>query len=385
MKVLIESYQRLSGGGIESFLPILANGLHRRGHSVTVIANIRSAREPAQWLDSGIRCVPYPFRRIGDRHKDHSFLWFLDRIPKKLYEFIPHSFLTGESYDLVIALQEGDMMRRAVRERAGRRAAWVHKDYSGPLYRPYRKLFVSDRELRCMRRFERIFCVSQTTRDSIVETVGDPGNLCVRYLPIDVGAIRSRAREDCALRRPKDRPLLVSVCRLIPEKQIDKLLEACELLRRSLDFELWIVGDGPERGRLQAQIERCALDFVRLIGAKENPFPYVAQADLFVSASMTESYGLAVQEALVLGVPVLAIGCRGIRESLDERFGLLVNDSARDLAEGIRALLQTPGLLASRREAIERDYPADSLYEERLDAILDLLEQAPADRPERQG
>ena len=103
----------------------------------------------------------------------------------------------------------------------------------------------------------------------------------------------------------------------------------------------------------------------------------------FVSASLTESYGLAVQEALVLGVPVLAVGCRGIREALDPRFGLLTDNSAAAVAEGIRAMLRSPGLLASCREAIARDYPADSLFEDRLNAIFELLERGPKATPRR--
>ena len=163
----------------------------------------------------------------------------------------------------------------------------------------------------------------------------------------------------------------------IGEAKAITILAACELGKRRQQ-------ESPEeRPKLETHIKNKRLDFARMLGGKENPFPYLRQADLFVSASLTESYGLSAQEALVLGIPVVAVGCRGIRESLGDCFGLLVDNSAAALAEGIRTMLQTPGMLEQYRDTIARDYPADRLFGERLEAIMELLEQDPGACPER--
>ena len=384
MKILIENNHGFWGGGVETFMPILANELYRKGHSVTVVAYYRHRREIRQWLDSGIRCIRYPFRKPMKEIKWNSARGFADRALKKLYELVPSTFFDHERYDLVVALQEGGVMKRALRERADRRVSWIHTDYSNPYRWKYKPIDPSKcaKELALMSRFERVFCVSQTVRDAIVETVGDPGNLCVRRLPIDVNGIREKAGENCPLSRPKDRPLILSVCRLSAEKQMLMLLEACEMLSGTLDFELWIIGDGPERPKMEAYIAKKGLSFARMLGAQANPFPYMRRADLLVSASMHESYGLSLREALVLGVPVVAVNCRGVRETLDERYGLLTEDSPAALAEGMRVMLQTPGMAEKYRETAARELNAEKLYDERLNAILELLERDPSEASE---
>ena len=383
MKVLVETVTALWGGGTETLLRSVVNELNRRGHTVTLVVRFRHIREARFWLDPGVRCIRRNlFRRPC---KKYTIPWFFDRIPKKIWELVSRVYLGLARFDLVIAMIEGGPMKRALRDHARRRVAWIQTDCSGPVHGIIRSnaSWTPAQELACMRRFERVICVSRTVKDSIIETMGDPGNLCVRYLPIDADGIRERAKQPCDLQRSKDKPLIVSVSRLVTEKQIDMLLAACEKLRETMDFELWIIGDGPERPKLETHIKNKRLDFARMLGGKENPFPYLRQADLFVSASLTESYGLSAQEALVLGIPVVAVGCRGIRESLGDCFGLLVDNSAAALAEGIRTMLQTPGMLEQYRDTIARDYPADRLFGERLEAIMELLEQDPGACPER--
>ena len=204
--------------------------------------------------------------------------------------------------------------------------------------------------------------------------VGDPKNLVVKYLPIKVERILELGALPCPLARPKDRFLIVSVGRLSPEKQYLLLLKSCKALRSDILFDLWIIGEGKDRPNLEAYIAQKKLDNVHLLGAQENPYHYLAQADLFVSSSRTESYGLAVQEALILGVPVVAVRCPGIEESLDTRFGVLTDNSVEALAASIRVMLQEPNLLCQYRETIAGQFVRERMYEERLQAITDLWE-----------
>ena len=98
------------------------------------------------------------------------------------------------------------------------------------------------------------------------------------------------------------------------------------------------------------------------------------QGDLFVSTSLSESYGLAIQESLVLGVPVIAVNCQGVAESFDKRYGVLIENSADELGKTILDVLDTPLELLSYRNNIRDYYSVSSIYEERLDKICKLLE-----------
>ena len=225
-----------------------------------------------------------------------------------------------------------------------------------------------------MRQFEKIVCVSETARNGIIQMLGDPGNLIVKYVPIDVERILNMSALPCPLLRVQDRPLIVSVGRLDPEKQYPMLLRCCAALHREFPFELWLIGDGKERPILETYIEQEHLDFVHLLGSQENPYYYLAQADLFVSSSRTESYGLAVQEALILGVPVVAVRCPGIEESLDPRFGVLTDNAEEALEDGIRFFLSDLDELRRYREAISNRFDRTDLFEKRLKSITDLWE-----------
>ena len=110
------------------------------------------------------------------------------------------------------------------------------------------------------------------------------------------------------------------------------------------------------------------------MGVQSNPYHYLAQADLFVSASATEGYGLAIQEALILGVPVAAVRCPALLESFDQRFGTLTENSAEALEEVLRQYLTAPETLNACRERIRQFYPTGKqLLEDRLEAIRRVL------------
>ncbi len=279
------------------------------------------------------------------------------------------------NYDVLIALKEGTMMKKAAPIRAKRKFGWIHSDYYYTRQTLVNKVFPSfEKERKCMQRYEKVVCVSETTRNSVIQTIGDPGNLCIKYNPINVKKILAMAQEHCAMTRDDTCPLLVSVGRLSNEKNYPVLLKACEELHKKTKFNLWIIGDGRERKNLEEYIAQNQLDFVTLLGSLENPYPLMKQADVYVSASISESYGLAVQEALVLDLPVVAVNCSGIQESLDPRFGILVDNSVTQLCDALERILTDSALLSSYKQTIASEYHTEQLYEERMEEICKLWE-----------
>ena len=99
------------------------------------------------------------------------------------------------------------------------------------------------------------------------------------------------------------RPSLLFVGRLQARKRVDLLLQACAAMPGDLRPELVIVGDGPERERLQSLAARVFPE-ARFLGAKQGRelVPYFSAADLFI---LPGTGGLAVQEAMSYGLPVI--------------------------------------------------------------------------------
>jgi glycosyltransferase involved in cell wall biosynthesis len=143
--------------------------------------------------------------------------------------------------------------------------------------------------------------------------------------PVSVGPVR----RDGALR-------VVCASRLSPEKGVDVAIAACSLVD---DVELHVYGDGPERPRL----ERIAADrpWLTLHGAASWDEVIAAQshAHACISGSHMENVGLAVLEALALGVPVVTTD---------------VGDAAEHLPEGLRWLACPAGRPDLLAEALER-------------------------------
>lgn len=137
---------------------------------------------------------------------------------------------------------------------------------------------------------------------------------------------------------------------LRPVKGYDDLMAAA--LAVSPDIPgLWLRmwGDGPERGRLQAMIDRAPLNFrASLEGVAAGMAPHLRGLSVFVQPSRAESFGLAVAEAMACGIPVIARRVGGLPELVGEGAdagGVLFDDTA-GLADALRALAADSALRA---------------------------------------
>lgn len=201
-----------------------------------------------------------------------------------------------------------------------------------------------------------IVAVASGIKRDLIENFGvPPEKITVIYNPIDVSTIRRRATEpvDHPWLHDRRSPLIVAVGRLTKLKGFDLLIRAIAQLSRP--SRLVIIGDGEERAHLESLIIELGLpERAALLGFQENPWKYMARADLFVLSSLTEGMPNVIGEAMALGLPVLATDCSpGVREYLDDgRAGLLVPPGdPKALAEGIERLLSDELL---RKELAQR-------------------------------
>ena len=121
-------------------------------------------------------------------------------------------------------------------------------------------------------------------------------------------------RED--LRLPPDSRLIGMVNRLDAFKGVDLMLKAFSRLRDA-DSTLYlvIVGDGPERTRLEALTHELGLTHgVRWLGRRSDLGNVLRSFDAFVSPTRKEAFGMAVVEAMACGLPVLATDLPALRE-----------------------------------------------------------------------
>jgi len=129
-----------------------------------------------------------------------------------------------------------------------------------------------------------------------------------------------------------DSPLLVTVSRLAPEKNVEFLADVLDRLPKA---RLAVVGDGPHRGELERRFAGKKARFAGYLKGVELAEAY-ASADAFVYASETETMGNVVLEALACGCPVVAPRAGGISSLVrDGETGLLYKPG--DLDDAVRA------------------------------------------------
>jgi glycosyltransferase involved in cell wall biosynthesis len=227
-------------------------------------------------------------------------------------------------------------------------------------------------ELSVYRRADRAVVLSQAFADVIRSDYGVPESK-VRIVPGAVDLDRFAVSESRAAARerlgwPTDRPILISVRRLVRRMGLSELIEAMAAVRqRHPDVLLLIAGKGRLRGEFESLIERLGLkEHVRLLGFVPDevlPLLYRA-ADLNVVPTQSlEGFGLVAAEALAAGTPSLVTPVGGLPEVVRGLSAKLVFASTRrsDIEEHLTQVLsgsvQLPSEMACREYAADQFSP----------------------------
>ncbi|MFA9460556.1 glycosyltransferase [Thiohalorhabdus sp. Cl-TMA] len=167
-------------------------------------------------------------------------------------------------------------------------------------------------------------------------------------------------------------PVVLSVARFAPQKDLPTLLKAVAKARQSRPLRLIMLGKGPEKEAIQQEVRRLGLEeVVAMPGHVSNPYAWMARADLLALSSAWEGSPNVLIEALALGTPVVSTDCpSGPAEILENgRYGRLVpvGDSSA-LAEAICRSLDHP--LDFDRDEATRPYTVEHAAPRYLDVLL---------------
>ena len=153
----------------------------------------------------------------------------------------------------------------------------------------------------------------------------------------------------------KQIPIVISAGRLTGQKDFATLLRAFARVRQETEARLAILGEGHDRSKLEDLAEQLGIrQAVALPGFVDNPYKYMAKADLFVLSSIYEGMPNALIEALALGIPAIATDCpSGPREILPANALVPVGDHLA-MAKGIIELLGDRGQRLQILEEVQR-------------------------------
>lgn len=163
---------------------------------------------------------------------------------------------------------------------------------------------------------------------------------------VDIDAILAKGREAVDLPKRDGMKRLLFVGRLAPVKGVDRLMNVVRRLKENgLDFDLNIVGDGPERSWMESFVKEHKLSRqVCFCGAQANPYPYMKASDLLVGASYSEGWPMTFKESLLMRCPILTTDFGNAKSRLNGgKWGVVVDSTENALYEGLRGFL-TGGL-----------------------------------------
>ena len=175
------------------------------------------------------------------------------------------------------------------------------------------------------RRAAAFVVLSQSFRRLLIERYGvSPWNIEVIHPGVDLGHFTPGSKEAArsALGVPVHGPVVITVRRLVPRMGLDVMVEAWAQLRPKLAGEAhwFVVGDGPSRTGLEAQVARLNMEgSVHFMGEVDDDLlvECYRAADLSIVPSLElEGFGLSTLESLACGTPVVASDVGGLREAL---------------------------------------------------------------------
>ena len=320
--------ETLEGGGAEKVLRDLVNHMDQAHFDITVQTVFPCGA--AKRLVPGVH---YKYMYASDNKQNRL------RYRVEAESGLAYRLHIKDDYDIECAYLEMGSTKvvAASTNKKAKKIAWVHCDLNKK---------ISDTEgfvkkASCWyQNFDAVACVSENVMSSFVSLFGDTPSSTVVYNTIDDEAIRALAEQPCPTQKRKTTVLAIG--RLMEEKGFDRLLDAHErLIREGYDYDLWILGEGPDREALESQIEANGLqDSVRLLGFQKNPYPYLKLCDLYVCSSRYEGMSTTAIEALILGKPIVTTDCSGMNELLgDSEFGLIMPNTVEGILQGLRTIL----------------------------------------------
>lgn len=137
--------------------------------------------------------------------------------------------------------------------------------------------------------------------------------------------------------------ILVSVGRLHSQKGYDIAINAAKALKeKNIEFKWFVVGEGSERNNLENLIVKNDLkNHFILLGLRENPYPYIKNADLLVQPSRFEGKSVVLDEAKMLNTPIVVTNYPSAYDQIvNEETGLIVNMDPISIADGVCRLLE---------------------------------------------
>ncbi|WOC33548.1 MULTISPECIES: glycosyltransferase [Caproicibacterium] len=278
-------------------------------------------------------------------------------------------------YDAAVAFMEGQPIYYCVENvQAKRKIGFIHGDYTAMgLNRAFDEPYLTKLNAVCT--------VSESCRDALVRTFPALAEkFHVQYNLLSPPFLQKLAEEPLAVSDSYQGLRVLTIARLSQQKGLDLAIPAIRALRRKgLQFRWYIIGIGPEKEALQAQIQEYGLtEDIVFLGEQGNPYPFVKACDVYLQPSRFEGKSIAVDEAMALCKPILLTDFSTAKDQItDGETGLIVPMNPQGIAEGLERLLTDAALRGKLEQTLSE---MDSSNVEEIQKLYALLAGTPAEQ-----
>ena len=254
-----------------------------------------------------------------------------------------------KKYDTIVSFLEGDSLlyHSFLYVRAQNNVSWVHTDFVENHWS--KRHFVANDEYKAYVSLDKLVFVSEYAKKQFAKVFDLPDKVkqyvCANVINVDEIMAKSLEPINDII---KTKFTICSVGRLEAVKGYDMVINAAKILKeRNIDVDFWILGTGSQENLLKELLRQCQCeDMVNFLSYKDNPYPYMKLADVYLSSSYAEGLPLVLCEAQCLGKPIIATRTIGALELLKDNVNnRLVEFSASAIANQIEDCIMNKELV----------------------------------------
>lgn len=345
MKKILFGITSLTLGGAEKVLVDLANELSKK-YEVTILT-IYAKGEFEKKLNSKVKLktiYDFQFNDMSNLKKKTTALKLL-LFKKHFYK----KYVKG-NYDIEIAFLEGPITRLfGVKNKNTRKIAWIHNDITKVFGKDIKAKIKVAIDKKTYGKYQTLVFVSKDNRDKFAEIYKDvrdeyvqPVHKRVIYNYINPQNVINGAEEEIEDLLTTKTTTFLTVARLTKQKAIDRVIRVHKkLIDKGFKHEFYVIGDGPERPNLEKQIEELNVEKTfHLLGKKENPYPYMRQAQFFCLLSEFEGYGMVIEEAKILNKPIIITDTAAREAVQNYENSIIVNNTEEAIYAELKEIIQ---------------------------------------------
>lgn len=340
MKKLLFAAVDMNVGGIETALLTLLNYLAQKDYEITLVLEKKQGTF-LQNLNDKINILEY---------KPNNFKIVPIRKTVNFLKRLNFTLKYKNKFDFAASFATYSNMASFVARTASKNSAlWGHADYLELFGHDAEKVKSFFKNLH-YDEFKNIIFVSKKAKETFFEIFEDcKEKVIVCNNIIDYKKIENLANED--IEEKKNTYTFVNIGRHDEkQKKLTRILEASKKLKQEgYKFEVWFIGEGEDTNKYKKFVKEHKLeDYIKFMGVKKNPYPYMRLADSVILSSDYEGYPVVFVEAFVLNKPIITTDISDALEDVQNKYGIVTSKDAEGIYDAMKKFLENKPIMKEK-------------------------------------